>query len=129
VSRSPSAISAEELLAILRDTELDVPIPLREDPRCERLRPEVNRNVSLPSFFRGALVGAAVEDVVGQPNERVWPSAARARRIIHSWRQHDQQHGTYGVVDGWGTTRRQLSLLGSHGSMGTGCLTDTGRVM
>jgi len=65
MSRLRATIRAEELLLILHDTELDVPIPLRQDPHCERLRPEVNRNVSLPSFFRGALVCAAVEDAVG----------------------------------------------------------------
>jgi hypothetical protein len=77
----PSPISAKEVLGILQSTGLDSSILSQHDPRWERLRSAVDRDVNLRDQYRGALIGGAIGDAMGRPNEWIWPSEARARRI------------------------------------------------
>jgi len=77
----PSPISAEEALGILQTTGLDAPILDRSEPRWDHLRCACPSGFDLCDRFRGALIGGAIGDAMGRPNEGIWPSEARARRI------------------------------------------------
>ncbi len=53
------AISAKEVLEILRHSVLVPSIPSENDPRWEQLRPGLERSVYLDDGHRGALIGGA----------------------------------------------------------------------
>jgi ADP-ribosyl-[dinitrogen reductase] hydrolase len=53
-----------------------------------QLQCEPTPGIDLRDRFRGALVGGAIGDAMGRPNEGIWPSEARARQIreYQPWR-------------------------------------------
>ena len=60
---------------------LDVPILNADDTRWARLKFELAPGVDLRDRFRGALVGGAIGDAMGRPNEGVPADLARERRL------------------------------------------------
>jgi hypothetical protein len=76
-----SAIRAKELLGLVYSTELDAPILPREDPRWGRLRSGLDPGVNLRDRFRGALIGGAIGDAMGRPNEGRPTEVARERKL------------------------------------------------
>lgn len=77
----PSPINAKEVLGILQTTGLNAPIIDRSELRWDHLRCACPSGFDLCDRFRGARVGGAIEDAMGRPNEGIWPSETRARRI------------------------------------------------
>ena len=69
--RSP--ISAKEVLEVLQGTGLDPSILSEHDPRWGRLRSGVERRVNVRDRYRGALIGGAIGDAMGRPNEGLSP--------------------------------------------------------
>ncbi len=114
----PSPISTKELLERLQGTGFDMPVLPKEDPRWQRLRLEPGQGVDLHDRFRGALMGGAIGDAMGRPNEGVWPSAARERRIRdyqpwRGWRRESSGRPTSLEPGGCREPGRALSICGT----------------
>lgn len=81
-------MEAEEPLKRIQEVGLDVPILTAEDPRWPSLSFGQAPGVDLRDRFRGALVGGAVGDAMGRPNEGRPAEMARAERVCayRPWR-------------------------------------------
>jgi ADP-ribosyl-[dinitrogen reductase] hydrolase len=115
VSLLRSRTSAKELLGLLHNTEPDALILSREDARWERLRFGVDPEVNLGDGFRGALVGEAIGDAMGRPNEGVRPSEAQERRIRDYQPWPGWQSGLRGTV----TDDTQMTMWLAESILGT----------
>jgi ADP-ribosylglycohydrolase len=74
-------MDAQKLLAQVTVAGLDALILDRDDPRWVRLAFHPASSLDLRDRFRGALVGGAIGDAMGRPNEGVPADVARERRI------------------------------------------------
>lgn len=61
--------------------------------------------MNLRDRFCGGLIGGAIGDVMGRPNENVWPSAGRERQI----RDYQPWHGYTGGPKGTITDDTQMT--------------------
>ncbi len=77
----PAPPSTKQSLGILCATGLDAPTLAQEDPRWQRLQMTAGQGVDLRDRFRGALIGGAIGDAMGQANEGVSAGEARVRKI------------------------------------------------
>jgi ADP-ribosylglycohydrolase len=71
----------QKVLGQVRAPGLDAPILAGDDPRWERLKFEPAPGVALRDRFRGALVGGAIGDAMGRPNEGALRVVARERQL------------------------------------------------
>lgn len=90
---------APTLLADLVAAGLDVPILDPNDTRWERLRPSCLPGLDLRDRFRGALIGGAIGDAMGRPNEGARASEARGRVRRAGGRFGTTNRGMAGRVD------------------------------
>jgi hypothetical protein len=92
-------------LEILPATGLGAAILGQDDPRWRRLDAQPAPAIGLRDSFRGTLVGGAIGDAMGRPNEGLRASESRACCI----REHHVWHGDVGgpkgtITDGTQTT-------------------------
>lgn len=90
--------AANGLLQTLRAGHLDAPILGPTESRWAQLRFALAPGVDLGDRFRGALIGGAIGDAMGRPNEGVWPREARARQIRGYQPWHGWQSGSKGTI-------------------------------
>ena len=114
---------ATTLLATLLASGLDAPILDPNDTRWNRLRPSCLSDFDLRDRFRGALIGGAIGDAMGRPNEGRPTEVTRERKI----REYQPWHGWAGGPKGTITDDTQMtmwlaeSILASTGrAAGTG---------
>jgi len=84
-------LDATTLLALIAASGLDTPVLSPTDPRWGRLWSVPPPDFDIGDRFRGALIGGAVGDAMGWPNEGVFGSEARTRKVRayqpwHGWR-------------------------------------------
>jgi hypothetical protein len=77
-------MDAQKVLEQVWAAGLDAPILAGHDLRWGRLKFEPAPGMDLRDRFRGTLVGGAIGDAMGRPNERVPAAVARQRRIRDS---------------------------------------------
>ena len=65
----PSPIGAKEVLEVLQSTGLAPSLRSEHDPRWERLRFRKMPDVGRRDRILGALIGRAIGDAMGRPNE------------------------------------------------------------
>ena len=87
---------APSLLAQLVASGLDAPILEPNDQRWTRLRVVPGPGMDLRDRFRGALIGGAIGDDMGRPNEGVRASEASTRKV----RAYQPWHGWTGGPKG-----------------------------
>ena len=68
--------AASGLLHTMHAGRLDAPMPAPAEPRWAQLRSGLDRSANLRDRYRGALIGGAIGDAMGRPNEGVGPSEA-----------------------------------------------------
>jgi hypothetical protein len=87
-----------EALDLLRSTGRTVPVLPEEDPRWQRLRLEPDQGIDLRDRFRGALIGGAIGDAMGRPNEGRATEVARERKILAYQPWHRWTGGPKGTI-------------------------------
>lgn len=97
---------APTLLAQLDASSVDLPILDPNDTRWNRLRPLSPPGLDLRDRFRGALIGGAVGDAMGRPNEGHPAEEARARQV----RTYKAWHGWTGGPKGTITDDTQMTM-------------------
>jgi ADP-ribosylglycohydrolase len=82
----------------LRQSELAGCILAAADPRWARLQPPVHTSVVLRDRFRGALIGGAIGDAMGRPNEGRPTEVARERKVREYQSWHGWTRGPKGTI-------------------------------
>jgi len=77
--------AASGLLHALRAGRLDAPMLAPAEPRWAQLRFAAAPGLNLRDHFHGALIGGAIGDAMGQPNEGRTADEAQARKIRRFW--------------------------------------------
>jgi hypothetical protein len=93
-------------LEILLATGLGAPILGHDDPRWRRLDAQPAPAIGLRDSFRGTLVGGAIGDAMGRPNEGLRASESRACCI----REYQVWHGDLGGPKGTITDDTQMTM-------------------
>lgn len=98
--------TASDLLGKVQTAGLDAPVFSGDDPRWARLVFQPGAGVDLRDRFRGALVGGAIGDAMGRPNEGTPGPAARERRL----REYQPWRGWSGGPKGTITDDTQMTM-------------------
>jgi ADP-ribosylglycohydrolase len=93
-------MTVQQFLDVLffRQPELAGCILAAADPRWARLQPPVHTSVVLRDRFRGALVGGAIGDAMGRPNEGRPTEVARERKVRAFQPWHGWNRGPKGTI-------------------------------
>ena len=104
------------LLAQVGVSGLDAPIFDATDGRWDRLRSSYPSGLDLRDRFRGALIGGAIGDAMGRPNEGRTTEVARERKI----REYQPWHGWAGGPTGTITDDTQITMWVAEAILASG---------
>lgn len=109
-------MTSDDLVVLLRGAHPDLPVVVPKDPRWRELTRTPAPAADLGDRFRGALLGGAIGDAMGRPNEGLPPSEARARRL----REYEAWHGHRGGPKGTITDDTQMTMWLAEGIRAAG---------
>ena len=122
--REAQAVTIADLLDRIQGAGLDAPILDEAEPRWAHLGFRPSPGVDLRNRFRGALVGGAIGDAMGRPNEGRPTEATRAERV----REYQAGRGWVGGPKGTITDDTQMTMWLAEGILAAAARSGGGEV-